>query len=155
MANRIHYRRGRRVSPSIHLLPASLAAALAISTVLVTATRAQSTPPQPSATPTQSQTQPVSAPISKSDAKKAKTAYQQGIRAEQQQDWDSAYAAYSDAANWAPAEREYLLRREIAKSRLVQTKMDAAERDAVSGRLEAARKELADAGLMDPFHRGI
>jgi hypothetical protein len=150
MANRIHYRRGRRVSPSIHLLPASLAAALAISTVLVTATRAQSTPPQPSATPTQSQTQPVSAPISKSDAKKAKTAYQQGIRAEQQQDWDSAYAAYSDAANWAPAEREYLLRREIAKSRLVQTKMDAAERDAVSGRLEAARKELADAGLMDP-----
>ena len=63
----------------------------------------------------------------KPDAKKAKTAYEQGIRAERQKDWDTAYTAYTDAANWAPDNREYAIHREIAKSRLVQSKMDAAE----------------------------
>jgi len=86
----------------------------------------------------------------KSDAKKAKTAYQQGTRAETQKDWETAYAAYSDAANWAPNEREYALRREIARSRLVQTKVDAAERDAISGRLDEARRQLLSASYIDP-----
>ncbi|MBZ5502562.1 MAG: FG-GAP-like repeat-containing protein [Acidobacteriia bacterium] len=89
-------------------------------------------------------------PTIKPDARKAREAYQQGLRAEQKQDWQSAHAAYSDAVNWAPENREYQLRREIAKSRLVQEKMDAAERDAVSGRLDAARKELVSASYLDP-----
>jgi hypothetical protein len=112
------------------------------------------TPHAPAATaqaPDQSES-PASEPVSsvKPDAKKAKTAYEQGTRAERQKDWDTAYTAYTDAANWAPANREYAIRREIAKSRLVQSKMDAAESDAVSGRLDAARKELLSASYVDP-----
>jgi hypothetical protein len=87
----------------------------------------------------------------KADVKKAKTAYEQGTQAERQQDWDAAYTAYTDAANWAPANREYALHREIAKSRLVQSKMDAAERDAISGRLDDARKQLLSASFLDPL----
>ncbi len=44
-------------------------------------------------------------------------------------------------------EREYLLRREVATSHLVQAKVDLAERDAVSGRLKDARKELIAAAI--------
>ena len=58
----------------------------------------------------------------KPDPKKAKEAYQQGVRAEKAQDWETAYTAYSDAVNWAPNDRGYFLRREIAKSGLVQSK---------------------------------
>ncbi|MGA8766837.1 MAG: hypothetical protein WB559_07450, partial [Candidatus Acidiferrales bacterium] len=65
-------------------------------------------------------------------------------------DWGTTYTAYIDAANWAPDNRQYAIHREIAKSRLVQSKMDAAERDAISGRLDAARKELLSASFVDP-----
>lgn len=91
----------------------------------------------------------------KPDAKKAKVAYQQGMQAEQQQDWAAAYSAYSDAVNWAPTDREYSLRREIARSRLVQSKVDAAERDAISGRLDDARRELLSASNLDPSNRVV
>ena len=93
--------------------------------------------------------------VSKADAKKAKASYEDGLRAEQRLDWDTAFAAYSDAAHWDPSDREYLLRREIAKSRIVQKKVDAAERDAVSGRLPAARKELLDASFIDPSNKTV
>lgn len=93
--------------------------------------------------------------VSKADAKKAKAAYEEGLRAEQRLDWDAALAAYSDAAHWYPSDREYLLRVEIAKSRIVQKKVDAAERDAVSGRLDAARRELLDASSIDPSNKTV
>jgi general secretion pathway protein D len=86
----------------------------------------------------------------KPDPKKAKAAYEDGVRAERKEDWEAAYSAYSEAANLAPSNHDYLLRREIAKSRLVRTKMDAAERDAVSGRLDDARRELLGASYADP-----
>ncbi len=86
----------------------------------------------------------------KPDSKKARTAYEQGARAERQSDWSTAYTAYTDAANWAPDNRQYALHREIAKSRVVQSKMDAAERDAISSRLDSARKELLSASFVDP-----
>ena len=97
-----------------------------------------------------SQEAQASAPPVKPDPKKAKEAYQQGVRAEKAQDWETAYTAYSDAVNWAPNDRGYFLRREIAKSGLVQTKVDAAEKDAISGRLDAARRELLSASYLDP-----
>lgn len=97
--------------------------------------------------------EPVSS--TKPDAKKAKTAYEQGTRAERQEDWDAAYTAYTDAANWAPDKREYALHREIAKSRLVQSKMDAAERDAISGRLDDALKQLLSASYLDPLSPAV
>ncbi len=93
--------------------------------------------------------------VSKADAKKAKAAYEEGFRAEQGLNWDAAFAAYSDAAHWDPTDREYLLRREIAKSRIVQKKVDAAEREAVSGRLDAARRELLDASYIDPSNKTV
>jgi hypothetical protein len=91
----------------------------------------------------------------KADAKKAKTDYEQGTRAERDQDWDAAYTAYTDAANLAPANRAYALHREIAKSRLVQSNVDAAERDAISGRLDDARKQLLSASFLDPLSPAV
>ena len=93
--------------------------------------------------------------VPKPDAKKAKALYEEGLRAEQRVDWDAAFAAYSDAAKWDPNVKEYLLRLEIAKSRIVQRKVDAAERDAVSGRLDAARRELLDASSIDPSNKTV
>ena len=91
----------------------------------------------------------------KADAKKAKAAYQQGMRAEKAQDWSAAYSAYSDAVSWAPNDSEYSLRREVARSQLVQTKVDAAERDAISGRFDDAKKELLSASGLDPSNRVV
>jgi hypothetical protein len=110
--------------------------------------------PSPAAGQTATSPQGQAAPPTavKPDAKKAKEAYQEGVRAERIQDWQTAFTAYSDAANWAPKERGYALRREIARSRLVQEKVDAAERDAVSGRLAAARRELLAASYLDPLN---
>jgi hypothetical protein len=117
----------------------ALLAPLLMLTLLVPAAPAQA--PDQSAEPSST---------TKPDAKKAKTAYEQGARAERQQDWDTAYTAYTDAVNWAPSNRQYAIHRAIAKSRLVQSKMDAAESDAVSGRLDAAQKELLSASFLDP-----
>jgi Flp pilus assembly secretin CpaC len=93
------------------------------------------------------------APQEKPDAKKAKGAYERGVRADRNEDWDDAYTAYSDAVNYAPKNRDYFIHRELAKSRLVQERADAAERDAVSGRLDDARKELLSAAYLDPTNR--
>jgi hypothetical protein len=135
---------------SLHFWAVVLAAGL-LCVAALAPVRAQS-PPQ-AATSAPSQTEPAS--TEKPDAKKAKAAYQEGIRAERQKDWDTAYAAYSDAVDFAPTVREYLLRREIARSRLVQTKMDTAERDAISGRLDDARRELLAATYIDPSNTAV
>ncbi len=90
------------------------------------------------------------APAIKADLKKAKSAYQQGSQYEQKQDWQAAYEAYNNAVNWAPDDRDYLLRLELVKSRLIEMKADAAERDAVAGRFDDARRELVEARFLDP-----
>lgn len=92
-------------------------------------------------------------PDIKPDAKKAKEAYQHGLRAEQDADWQGAYDHYSDAVNWAPANEDYFLKRETAKSHVVQTKMDLAEREAASGRLAEARREMLAARYLDPSNK--
>jgi type II secretory pathway component GspD/PulD (secretin) len=99
------------------------------------------------------ETQSKSTPEGKADTKKAKEAYEQGVRAERGEDWDAAFTAYSDAVNYAPNNREYFIHRELAKSRVVQERADAAERDAVSGKLDEARKELLSATYLDPTNR--
>jgi len=124
----------------------SLVGLLWVLSVLPAQVRAQ----EPDGSPAHAQAQSSVVPAIQPDAKKARGAYQQGIRAERKQDWEAAFAAYDEALNWAPAEREYLLRREVARSRLVQQKMDAAERDAVSGHVEEARKQLQVASYLDP-----
>jgi Bacterial type II and III secretion system protein/FG-GAP-like repeat len=98
---------------------------------------------------------PTAKPAVKPDPKKAKEAYKRGLRLEHDKDWQAAHDAFSDAVDWAPADRDYLLHREVAKSELVQTKMDSAERDAVSGRLKDARRELISAAYLDPSNRVV
>jgi type II secretory pathway component GspD/PulD (secretin) len=88
--------------------------------------------------------------VVKADAKKAKEAFKKGSRAEQDQDWQVAYEAYTDAVMWAPDNSDYLLRHEIAKGRLVQAKVDIAEREAVSGQMTEARRDLGAARELDP-----
>jgi len=89
----------------------------------------------------------------KPDPKKAKEAYRRATDAERKQDWAGAYEAYSQAVEWQPDNRDYLMRREVAKGRLIQAKIDLAEKDAVSGRLGDARKELLEASYLDPSDR--
>ena len=95
------------------------------------------------------------APKVKPEPKKAKEAYKKGLRAEQDGDWQAAHEAYGDAVQWDPEDREYLMRREMAKGHLVQGKVDAAEREAISGRLKDARKDLMDAIYLDPTNRFV
>lgn len=109
----------------------------------------------PSAGRAAAQAQRSSPPPEKPDAKKAKEAYKQGLSAEQGKNWQAAYEAYGEAVQLAPDNREYLLRRELAKGRLIQAKVDLAENDAVSGRLGDARKELLEASYLDPSDRSI
>jgi Bacterial type II and III secretion system protein/FG-GAP-like repeat len=109
-----------------------------------------STPSPPPAAP---EIRSQSTPEGKTDSKKARQAYEQGVRDEKNEDWDAAYTAYSDAANDAPNNRDYFIHRELAKSRVVEERADAAERDAISGRLNEARNELLSAIYLDPANR--
>jgi Flp pilus assembly secretin CpaC len=99
--------------------------------------------------------QPNSAPATKPDAKKAKEAYKRGVEAERNKNWQAAYEAYVEALESAPDDHEYLLRREVVKGRLIQAKVELAEKDAVSGQLGDARKELLEASYLDPSDRSI
>jgi hypothetical protein len=84
------------------------------------------------------------------DSKEAKESYKAGVQADHAQDWLAAYRAFAEAAELAPDNHEYALHREKARRNAVQAKMDAAERDAVSGRLDDARKEMNAAHSLDP-----
>jgi hypothetical protein len=94
-------------------------------------------------------------PDIKPDPRKAKEAYKLGLHAEQDGDWQAAYDDYGDAVNWAPTNEDYFRKREIAKSKVVQTKMDLAEREAASGRLSDARREMLAARYLDPSNKVI
>jgi general secretion pathway protein D len=85
-----------------------------------------------------------------SDPKAAKQSYLRGREAEKSSDWRAAYEAYSLAVNEAPGNKEYDLRRALARSRLVQDYVDRAERDAVANRMLQARAELSAAIALDP-----
>ena len=85
-----------------------------------------------------------------SDPKAAKQSYLRGREAEKSSDWRAAYEAYSLAVNLSPGNKEYDLRRALARSRLVQEYVDRAERDAVANRMLQARAELSAAIALDP-----
>lgn len=82
--------------------------------------------------------------------KEATEAYKRGQNAEKARDWAGAFAAYSEAAKDDPSEREYLLRREVARSQLVNEAVARAEQDALTGQDELARQELSGALVLDP-----
>lgn len=109
--------------------------------------------PQPQTQVSQSQTDEPSP--AKPDAKKAKAVYARGQQAERAQSWQDAYDAYVEAVEEAPSNHEYLVRRELAKGRLIQAKEELAENDAVAGKLGDARKALLEASYLDPSDRSI
>lgn len=90
------------------------------------------------------------APSVPPDPHKAKQEYERGRKAEDAGDWQAAFEAYREAATRAPKAREYLLRRELARSRLVQQHVDRAEGAAVADNLDEARRELEAALALDP-----
>jgi type II secretory pathway component GspD/PulD (secretin) len=103
---------------------------------------------------TNSSSTPSTPPV-KADLKKAKQANKQGLRAEEQGDWQAAYEAYEDAVNFAPNDTDYFSHREIAKSHVVQMKVDLAERHAISGEIPAALHALREARELDPANKVI
>jgi Flp pilus assembly secretin CpaC len=84
------------------------------------------------------------------DKNRAQNAYQAGRRAEQTGDWKAAYAAYSEATAYAPANKEYPLFREHARFQLLQGLTDLAERQVITGDSAAARELLLHALEIDP-----
>jgi tetratricopeptide (TPR) repeat protein len=115
--------------------------ALALAVVLVMA------PAQERAAP---QSPPAATTLPNPDARKAKQAYEKGLRAEQAGDWPAAFQAYAQATSYAPGDTQALLRREAARFRMVEQHTDRAEREALAGRLEQARIELRAALKIDP-----
>jgi len=94
-----------------------------------------------------------SSPASKADQKKAKEAYKRGLKAEALPDWQAAFDAYSDAINFDANVPEYGLHQAIAKGHIVEMKIDAAEKAAVSGDLTAALRALREARELDPSNQ--
>jgi len=88
----------------------------------------------------------------KPDARKARKAFEIGLRAEKAQDWPAAFEAYVEAARYAPGDRELLLKREAARFQMVREHTDRAEREALAGRLDQARDALRAALQLDPSY---
>src|SRR5271155_149785 len=161
--------------PSAHGLAAVFAFALFISLLATLAVPSLNAVPQSGANPSaaaaagaqQTQTpaavqnstpaveQKLPAPPRKQDVKNGQKAYKQGQKLEQNGDWQAAYDAYSDAVEWDPSIREYLVRQAVAKGQVVQMKVDLAEREAVSSHFSNALHALRDALELDPSNRTI
>ncbi|MGD0839905.1 MAG: FG-GAP-like repeat-containing protein [Candidatus Acidiferrales bacterium] len=131
------------------MLAASLAAPLARAQAPTPAT------PPPAASATSAQALPPASAAATPrppapDARKAREAYDAGLRAEQALDWKSAYAALTEAAEYAPDNHEYQLRRYLDRFALVQQYTDRAERELIAGQPAAARDDLLQALELDP-----
>ena len=95
---------------------------------------------------------PESAPP-RPDKRRAEKAFEQGRQAEQSGDWKQAYAEYSDAATYAPADQEYSANKEHARFQWVQQLTDLAERQLVAGDDAGARGQLFHALEVDPTYQ--
>src|SRR5579862_9680744 len=134
----------------------SVRAALATGSLLLATLVSLPANSQESGTPAPAPAAQSGAPAKpKPDAKRAKDSFKQGLIAEKQLDWTAAYRAFTEAAALDPSNRTYPLHREAARARLAQAKANAAERDAVSGNLDAALRELDEAHLLDPTNTTI
>jgi tetratricopeptide (TPR) repeat protein len=116
--------------------------ALAAAVLLCAASAAAQSPPSQAPVPAVGPSKP--------DARKARKAYEKGLRAEQGGNWLAAFEAYTEATTYAPANTDALRRREAARFRLVQKHTDRAEREALAGRLDLASDVLRAALGLDP-----
>lgn len=84
------------------------------------------------------------------NARRARQAYELGIRAERSGDWEAAYNALTEAATYSTAVPEYQLHRALDRFRLVQQYTDRAEREWVANQPTQARNDLLRALELDP-----
>src|ERR1700690_1091616 len=110
-------------------------------------------PQSPSGLPSGSNPPKIAAaqpPAVQPDKGRAQKAFQAARRAEQSGDWKSAYESYSEAATYAPANKQYPIFREHARFQMIQGLTDLAERKAIAGDLDGAREQLNNALKIDP-----
>ena len=84
------------------------------------------------------------------DPKRAQKAAERGGKAEAAWRFDEALAAYDEAARYAPQDAAIVERGAALRSKLVRAYVEAAERDALAGRLDQATEELGTALQVDP-----
>ncbi len=101
----------------------------------------------PAQAPSPSQLQ---TPMERPDPKRAQKAAERGDKAEAAGRFDEALAAYEEAARYAPQDVAIVERGAALRSRLVRAQVEAAERDALAGRLTQATEELGAALRVDP-----
>jgi general secretion pathway protein D len=84
------------------------------------------------------------------DPKRAQKFVDQGDKAAAQGKFEEALVAYEEAARYAPEEGYVLERGATLRSKLVRAYVEAAERDALAGRVTKATEELGTALQIDP-----
>src|SRR5712691_2670608 len=84
------------------------------------------------------------------DPKRAQKASERGDKAEAAGQFDEALADFEEAAHYAPQDASIVERGAALRSKLVRTYAEAAERDALAGRLTEATEELGAALKVDP-----
>ncbi len=84
------------------------------------------------------------------DPKRAQKAAERGDKAEAAGQFDEALADFEEAAHYAPQDASIVERGAALRSKLVRTYAEAAERDALAGRLTEATEELGAALKVDP-----
>ncbi|HEX3370927.1 MAG TPA: hypothetical protein VHS08_00330, partial [Candidatus Acidoferrales bacterium] len=110
--------------------------------------QAPSSPGSGASTPAHAENPSQSAP--KSDKSRARNAFQEGRRAEQAGDWKAEFAAYTEASTYDPSNRQYAMLKEHARFQVVQSLVDAAERQEIAGNTAGARELLTEALRIDP-----
>src|SRR5438876_6616662 len=103
--------------------------------------------------PTQAQAPPSSqsqATAVHPDPKRAQKAAERGDKAAAAGRFEEALAAYEEAARYAPQDAAIVARGGALRSKLVRAYVEAAERDALAGRLTEATEELGAALRIDP-----
>src|ERR1700694_1225340 len=84
------------------------------------------------------------------DPRRARKAAERGDKAEAAGRMEEALAAYEEAAQYAPQDAAIVGRGAALRSKLVRAYVEAAERDALAGRIDQATEELGAALRIDP-----
>ncbi|MGC1382766.1 MAG: FG-GAP-like repeat-containing protein [Candidatus Acidiferrales bacterium] len=87
--------------------------------------------------------------------KKGKEAAKHAAKSAEVGDWQTAFEAYDDAAHWDPDNLDYLRGLAIARAHIVQAKLEAGEKAAVSGNITQAVRLLREARALDPTNKVV
>ena len=123
--------------------PISIAALAALSVLAHLPLRAQSLSAAPGASPSA---------VTTPGASDARKAYAEGLRAEAEGNWETAFQAYGQAARLSPNDQTIQARAQFARSALVQQRTEEAEKQVLSGNFSLARAILQSAVELDPTY---